>query len=71
VVQGYTREAGVRNLERELATIARAVAVKVATGEAIAHEVDIGDISTYLGRASAKEEVALTALEPGTATGLA
>jgi ATP-dependent Lon protease len=71
VAQGYTREAGVRNLERELAAIARAVAVKVATGEAIAGRVDVGDIATYLGPRKREDESAAAALEPGTATGLA
>jgi ATP-dependent Lon protease len=71
VVQGYTREAGVRNLERELAAIARAVAVKVATGESIERAVDVADIAAYLGPRKREDEAAATALEPGTATGLA
>jgi ATP-dependent Lon protease len=76
VVQGYTREAGVRNLERELASIARAVAVKVASGEAPANgtasaTIDIGDVAEYLGPRKREDEVAASALEPGTATGLA
>ncbi|MGZ3428305.1 MAG: AAA family ATPase, partial [Polyangia bacterium] len=72
VVQGYTREAGVRNLERELATIARAVAVKVASGEAIDRSVGVSDVATYLGpRRRDEEDAAQTTLEPGTATGLA
>ena len=71
VVQGYTREAGVRNLERELAAIARAVAVKVASGEQIEGAVGLADIATYLGPRKREDEAAATALEPGTATGLA
>ena len=71
IVQGYTREAGVRNLERELAAIARAVAVKVASGEAIGGAVTVGDIATYLGPRKREDESAAAALEPGTATGLA
>jgi ATP-dependent Lon protease len=71
VVQGYTREAGVRNLERELAAIARAVAVKVASGEAIEPKVDVTDLAAYLGPRKREEETAAAALEPGTATGLA
>ncbi|MCU1279616.1 MAG: ATP-dependent protease La [bacterium] len=71
VVQGYTREAGVRNLERELATIARAVAVKVATGETVAAAIDVDDVSSYLGPRKREDETAAAVLEPGTATGLA
>ncbi|MCA1663273.1 MAG: LON peptidase substrate-binding domain-containing protein [Myxococcales bacterium] len=71
VVQGYTREAGVRNLERELASIARAVAVKVASGEAIELAVDVADIPSYLGPRKREDEAAAATLEPGTATGLA
>jgi len=71
VAQGYTREAGVRNLERELASIARAVAVKVASGETIAGAVDVADIAEYLGPRKREDETAAAALEPGTATGLA
>ncbi len=71
VVQGYTREAGVRNLERELASVARAVAVKVASGDTVAATIDAGDVAEYLGPRKREEETAATALEPGTATGLA
>jgi ATP-dependent Lon protease len=71
VVQGYTREAGVRNLERELAAIARAVAVKVASGEPIEDAVDVADLAAYLGPRKREDEAAATVLEPGTATGLA
>jgi len=71
VVQGYTREAGVRNLERELAAVARAVAVKVASGDAVAGTIDVGDLAGYLGPRKREDETAAAALEPGTATGLA
>jgi ATP-dependent Lon protease len=72
VVQGYTREAGVRNLERELATIARAVAVKVASGETLEPAIDVDEVASYLGPRKREEEQATeSALEPGTATGLA
>ncbi len=77
IVQGYTREAGVRNLERELAAVARAVAVKVASGEAPANAsgtasaIDVAEVAEYLGPRKREDEAAATALEPGTATGLA
>ncbi|HXU70593.1 MAG TPA: endopeptidase La [Polyangia bacterium] len=78
VVQGYTREAGVRNLERELAAIARAIAVKVASGEAAANTtggaaatIDVADVAAYLGPRKREDETAAAALEPGVATGLA
>ncbi|HEX8950373.1 MAG TPA: S16 family serine protease, partial [Polyangia bacterium] len=71
VVQGYTREAGVRNLERELAAIARAVAVKVASGEPTVGAIDVADVESYLGPRKREEDAAAATLEPGTATGLA
>jgi ATP-dependent Lon protease len=70
--ENYTREAGVRNLEREIATICRAVAVKVAEGEKIEeHIVKEEDLSELLGPAKFLPEVAERTVEPGVATGLA
>ncbi len=72
VVSEYTREAGVRNLERELGTILRKTATKVASGTAdtsIAIDVDL--IRDALGRQKVFHEAALRTAVPGVATGLA
>ncbi|MFW6086046.1 MAG: endopeptidase La [Myxococcota bacterium] len=72
VIDHYTRESGVRNLERQVATVIRGVAVKVAEGEegpwAIAKEEDL---RPYLGPPRFTSEVAERTEEPGVATGLA
>src|SRR5207253_5061408 len=49
VIDGYTREAGVRNLEREVGSIARGVAVKVAEGQGTGYLVDAKEVPDYLG----------------------
>jgi ATP-dependent Lon protease len=66
----YTREAGVRQLERALARILRKVAVKLAGGGA-AVRVDAGNLATYLGRPKFIPESAERTAVPGVATGLA
>ena len=71
VVSGYTREAGLRNLEREIATICRGVATKIAANEAKTVKVTIDDISEYLGPVKVMPEVAERTATPGVATGLA
>ncbi|MFT3699154.1 MAG: endopeptidase La [Kofleriaceae bacterium] len=72
VVDSYTREAGVRNLEREIGSVMRAVAVKVAEGQAKEHEViDAGVVEEVLGPKKFVSEVAERVGEPGVATGLA
>ena len=51
IVSDYTREAGVRNLERELGKVLRKVATRLASGEAQAPvRVDVDDVREYLGR---------------------
>ncbi len=72
VVADYTREAGVRNLERELGKVLRKVATRVAGGEAQAPvHVDADDIREYLGRPRFFFEAAERTSVPGVATGLA
>ena len=72
VVGDYTREAGVRNLERELGRLARKVATKIASGEVgTPVVVDEGDVRSWLGRARFFFEAADRAGVPGVATGLA
>src|SRR5688500_3744558 len=72
IVDSYTREAGVRNLEREIGSVCRGVAVKVAEGSATDKEV-IGRAACeeYLGPQKFVSEVADRTSEPGVATGLA
>ncbi|HEX2687261.1 MAG TPA: endopeptidase La [Kofleriaceae bacterium] len=72
IVDSYTREAGVRNLEREIGSVCRAVAVKVAEGQAKDHEVIDGPmVEEVLGPRKFVSEVAERVGEPGVATGLA
>ena len=72
IVGDYTREAGVRNLERELGRLLRKVATKLAAGEATSPVVvDASDIRTWLGRPRFFFEAADRTTVPGVATGLA
>jgi ATP-dependent Lon protease len=72
VVADYTREAGVRNLERELGKVLRKVATRLAAGELTPPVVvDAADVRTYLGRARFFFEAADRTAVPGVATGLA
>lgn len=72
VVDHYTREAGVRNLERQLASVLRGVAVKVAEGQEGPWSLeDTEALRPYLGPVRFTSEVAERTEEPGVATGLA
>ncbi len=72
IVADYTREAGVRNLERELGKLLRKVATKLASGERTAPVVvDAGDVRGWLGRAHFFFEAADRTSVPGVVTGLA
>src|ERR1700742_1491439 len=72
VVSEYTREAGVRNLERELGQVLRKIATKVAAGKAEAPVVvDIDTLRDALGRQKVFQEAALRTAVPCVATGLA
>ncbi|MCK1393750.1 endopeptidase La [Bradyrhizobium sp. 1] len=71
VVKGYTREAGVRNLEREIGKLFRHVAVQVAEGTAAKVVVTAQDIGTVLGQPRFEGEIAQRTSIPGVATGLA
>jgi len=71
VVSEYTREAGVRNLERELGTILRKTATRIASGRAEAPvAIDLDAIREALGRQKVFQEAALRTAVPGVATGL-
>ncbi|MBP8809817.1 MAG: endopeptidase La [Kofleriaceae bacterium] len=72
IVDSYTREAGVRNLEREIGSVCRGVAVKVAEGNAKDLEtVGVDEVREYLGPVKFVSEVADRTSEPGVCTGLA
>jgi ATP-dependent Lon protease len=72
VIRDYTAEAGVRNLERKLATILRKIARKVASGsEEASYTVETSEIETYLGLPSYEHEFAERHPEVGVTTGLA
>src|ERR671911_1609254 len=71
VVSEYTREAGVRQLERELGTVLRKTATKIASGKLLAPvTVDLDAIRDALGRQKVFQEAALRTAVPGVATGL-
>jgi ATP-dependent Lon protease len=71
IINGYTQEAGVRNLEREIAKIARKVAARVAGGESRRFVIDLDEVVEYLGPRKAYHEVARRTAQPGVATALA
>jgi ATP-dependent Lon protease len=76
VVSEYTREAGVRNLERQIGAIARKVAARVASrtpedGEAPTETVDGPSIPDFLGPPRIHQEVSFRTSRPGVATGVA
>ncbi|AKU91522.1 endopeptidase La [Vulgatibacter incomptus] len=70
-IVGYTREAGVRNLERRIADLCRAVAVEVASGRTEKRLIDEEDVSVILGPEKFYNEVAERTEVSGVATGLA
>jgi len=72
IVADYTREAGVRNLEREVGRLLRKVATKLAAGERTAPvTVDVDDVRGWLGRPRFYFEAADRTSVPGVVTGLA
>jgi len=71
IIRGYTREAGVRNLERSIAAICRAVATKIAKAEKRRATIGKADLAKILGAVSFESELALRAGIPGVATALA
>ncbi len=71
IIRDYTREAGVRSLERQIGAVCRRIAVKIADGEASKARIEEADLADILGPAKFENEVALRAGMPGVATGLA
>jgi ATP-dependent Lon protease len=71
IIRDYTREAGVRNLEREIGSALRHAAVKIAEGAPAPVRIDVPQLAEILGPARFEPEVAERAAVPGVATGLA
>ena len=71
IIQGYTREAGVRNLERRIGGVFRHVATRIAEGLAQQVTVDDKDLAAILGPIEFESDVAQRTSVPGVATGLA
>ena len=71
MISGYTREAGVRNLEREIASICRGVASQIAEGEIKTKTVAVKDIAKYLGPIRIPNDIDSRIAKPGVAIGLA
>jgi ATP-dependent Lon protease len=71
IIESYTREAGVRSLEREIGRVLRHVAVEVAEGAADRKRIGVDQLETILGPARFENEVAMRSSVPGVATGLA
>ncbi|MEK7238851.1 MAG: endopeptidase La [Nitrospirota bacterium] len=71
IISHYTREAGVRNLEREIANLCRKVARKIAEGKDKTYRISTGNLSKYLGVPKFLPEEEIEKDEIGVATGLA
>ena len=72
IIRGYTREAGVRNLEREIGAICRKIARRHAEGDGRATTIDVDTVTAMLGAPNVMdEEVAERTKRPGVAIGLA
>ncbi|HUK03781.1 MAG TPA: endopeptidase La [Burkholderiales bacterium] len=71
LIADYTREAGVRNLERAIGSVLRNAAMKIAEGASGKLLIDSADLHAILGAKKFENEVALRAATPGVATGLA
>jgi ATP-dependent Lon protease len=71
IIQRYTRESGVRSLEREIGRVLRHAAVRLAEGEGGPIHVGSGDLAAILGPPQFESELAMRTSVPGVATGLA
>ncbi|MCC6212285.1 MAG: endopeptidase La [Burkholderiales bacterium] len=71
LIQDYTREAGVRSLERQIGAVMRNAAMKIAEGAPAPIQVEAADLHGILGARKFESEVALRVATPGVATGLA
>ncbi len=71
IIDGYTREAGVRNLERQIGSIARAIAADIVEGKSAKVAVSRDTVSKILGPRKFDPELASRTSVPGVATGMA
>lgn len=71
IIANYTREAGVRQLEREIGRVMRHAAMRIAGDESLRVHVDAADLDAILGAAKFEHEIGLRTSLPGVATGLA
>lgn len=71
IIRGWTREAGVRSLERELGRLVRKVTAKVATGTETPLTISDEELTDWLGRVKVDDEIQNRTSAPGVATGLA
>jgi len=71
IIRGYTREAGVRSLEREIGRAFRHAAVQIAEGSSDKVAITAGDLTAVLGPPRFENEIAMRTSIPGVATGLA
>lgn len=71
IISGYTREAGLRNLEREIASVCRGVARKVAEGKKELTHIKVNDIHKFIGPVRFFSETGIRTATPGVVTGMA
>ena len=71
IIRHYTREAGCRNLEREIGAVCRHAAMRIAEGQETKVRIDTADLPSILGQHRFEDEIAMRTSVPGVATGLA
>lgn len=71
IIRDYTREAGVRNLERQIGAIVRHAAMRIAEGKVARVVITSADLHNILGPRRFEQEIAMRTSVPGVATGLA
>ena len=71
IIQDYTREAGCRNLEREIGSVFRRVAMRIAEGLVVNEQIDSEQLPGILGAKKFDRDIAMRTSVPGVATGLA
>src|SRR5712671_1465773 len=71
IIRDYTREAGVRNLERQIGAVCRNIAMRITEGTIEHMRVDVADLPAILGPRKFENEIAMRTSVPGVATGLA